>query len=403
LVENEDQQTEEYIKHIIKLEEINQTLAFVKNELDRRKNTVKFSVEEIYQIAGQKDAYIMINFFPGSDAYEKYGETVHGNIWYHKQERERLCAKVIEAEIPRTNGDVFLSSGIMDENIKHELQYEGFKAIDISEIYVSEKVFDISTYRQPGIKTIPNTITVNINSRTFNVVGSQLYVLGHYLKDGFSLPGHDLVLYYTNLYLFKREKITDAEIEKYLLKEDKSTFTDLADFTIHEIKSREKIATEVELEHYKQLLTQRSKNRIQFIIKHLGIPEKKLNELISNDFNKYMAIQTSTWMFETETLAYLAPQAIVYWDYERFMHIVLRHYPDFFISASSKGNGSSFQYYFKDITRLSKIMIEQLKNDIIEKLKAGKDFSAQGVYYNGNHYQMRIAADGKLMQFGPMD
>ncbi|MFT3749155.1 MAG: hypothetical protein QM768_12590 [Agriterribacter sp.] len=403
LSENQDQQTEEYIKQTIKLEEVNQTSTLVKQELDRRKNILKFSVEEIYQIVGSRDAYVMINFFPGSDAYEKYGESVYGNIWYHKQERERLNMILTEGQISRTNGDIFLSSGINDESMKHKLQYEGFKAMDICEIYATGSVTDSSTYKQSGTKTIPNTTTININARTFNVVNSQLYVLGHYLKDGFSLPRHDLVLYYSNLYLFKRDKITDSEIEKYLLKEDKSGFSDLADFTIHDIKAREKIATEDELEYYKKLLMQRSKDRIHFITKHLGITEKKLNELISSDFDKYMAIQTSTWMFETETLAYLSPNVVIYWEYERFIHIFLRHYPDFFIATSTKGKGTSFQYHFKDISRLVKIIIEELKSSVSEKLQAGKEFSAQGIYYNGNHYQIRIAADGKLLQFGPMD
>lgn len=387
----------------VKLESIKQSLAIIKQELDKRKNNLRVSVEEIYKLAGAKDIYVMISFFPGSPAYDKYGETVHGVIWYHKQERERLEKVMQEPQPPRTNGDVYLSSGITDEALKYKLQHEGFRAEDIVEIYTAGKLGDQADYKHPGTKTIPNTHTIKINPKTFDVVAAQQYVLGNYLKQGYELPLHDIALYYTNLYLFKKEKISEQEIEQYLLKPDKSGFTDLANFMMLQTKVRENIAGEKGVEEFKQLLKKRSAERMQFITQHLGISPKKITELITADFPKYMAIQVSTWMFETETLVYLSPKASIYWDFERFMHILLRHNPDFFIAASSKGQGTSFQYKQKDLSRLAKILIEQLKDGIIKKLEAGKDFSAQGVYFNGNHYQVRIAADGRLMQFGPMD
>ena len=402
LQENKDEQTVEYERQIVKLEKVKKEIGAIKVELDKRKNHLKISEEELYLIGGYKDAYLMINFFPGSDAYEKYGESVHGTIWYHKRERERLDDITSKPGYGRSDGIVYLQSGTDNALIKEALLKEGFAVRDIYEIY-STGTANVKTYRQPGQKEIPYTQTIKIDPKTFDLVSTQQYVLGAYLKDGYTLPPHDLTLYYANLFVFKRDKIAEEEIRNYLMKPDQSGFSDLADYIIHDIKAREKITSEGELEHFKQLLRQRRDNRIHFIKQHLGISENQLTQLRDSDFERYITLETSAWMFETETLEFLSQKAVIFWDYERFMHTFLRHNPDFFVAASTKGQGTSFQYSQKDITRVAKIIITQLKNEIVDKLNDNKEFAKIGHYYNGNHYQIRIAPDGRLMQFHPMD
>jgi hypothetical protein len=107
---------------------------------------------------------------------------------------------------------------------------------------------------------IPNMVTVNINPGTFNLVGTQQYVFGLYLKDGYTLPAHDLTLYYASLFIFRRDKISDEEIQNHLMKPDRSGLLDLADYIIHDIKSREKIASEQELDHFKHSRTAQFSN-----------------------------------------------------------------------------------------------------------------------------------------------
>lgn len=142
---------------------------------------------------------------------------------------------------------------------------------------------------------------------------------------------------------------------------------------------------------------------MDYIKKHLGISSKVISDMILNDTKKYITLVQSAWMFETETLVYLGPKACIYWDFESFIHIFLRHNPDFFIPASTKGQGTPFQYAFKDIFRVAKIVLERLRDDINAKLSAGKQYVINGHYYNGNHYQVRVDTNGKLMQFHPLD
>jgi len=380
---------------------VRNSLVSVTEELEKRQDKLVFSIEDVYKLVGQSDSYCMIEFFFRSPAYERYGESVHGLIWYKKKDREALELAIAQENYQRNNGTIYLDSGVDDQKLQHDLQFTGFAAEDIRKLYLVGPS-DSKTYKQGGTKTIPNTINIEIDSH-FDVVGAQQYVLGNYLKMGYSLPLHDLLTYYSNLFLFYPHLLTEECKNQYLLKPDQTGFTEEAAYFIYAAKVQEKIASEEEKQHWADLLKTRAGHRMEFIKKHLGIPEKVMKDMLLSDTQKYITLTQSTWMFETETLAYLGPKACVYWDFERFIHIFLRHNPSFFVAASSKGQGTLFQYSFKDIRRVAEVILGQLKDGIHAKLSSGNSFQVHGHYYNGNHYQVRIDPDGRLMQFHPLD
>ncbi|MEO7488290.1 MAG: hypothetical protein ABIU77_14360 [Ferruginibacter sp.] len=397
-----NQKDPSYIDAQSQLEQVKKSLQVVSAELESRNDKLVYSIEDVYKFVGQHDnSYCSVEFFPGTTAHKKYGESVHGLVWYKKKDREELDITITNANYQRTNGIIYLDSGSQDKSLNHVLQYEGFEANDIKTLYRvgGEKP---KVYQQAGTKEIPNTINIKIDSN-FDVVGAQQYVREGYIKMGYSLPSHDLVIYYRNLLLFYPHKIKEDEKFQYLYNQDKSAFTEEADYLIHDIKVYEKIATEEEIKHWGDLLKVRSEKRMGYIKQHLGISSKVIDNMILNDTKKYITLLQSTWMFETETLVYLGPNACIYWVFERFIHIFLRHNPDFFVAASTKGQGTHFQYSFKDISRVAKIVLEQLRDNINLKLNLGKPFVVNGHYYNGNHYRIRVDPDGRLMQFHPLD
>ncbi len=399
--EQNDKATEAYEVITKKLALAQQQLTIIKKVLDERRKTVKWSVEEIYKRAGQTDSSVMFEFYSGSTAYENYGEQVHGRILYHRQERIRLESAISLPSVTNSDGQIFLDSGISELPLREKLKAEGFLASDISNFYILGT--STKSYAQPGEKVIPNTHTIKIDPRTFSISGAQMQVLGYYIREGFNLPDHDLLLYYVNLYLFRPEKLNKSDADKYLFEPDGKTLKQQARDIVIAIKMQESISNGSENEAYKTYLENRRKDRLQVITKQLGIAQKVIDELYSANFTSYLSLIGSTVMFETETLEYLDPIAVIYWNFERFIHIFLRHNPNFFVAASTKGQGTSFQYSQKDITRLIKIVVQQEKEKIIDRLKQGKEYAGIGIYYNGNHYQLRIAANGLLLQFHPMD
>ncbi|MEJ7913666.1 MAG: hypothetical protein WKF70_10970, partial [Chitinophagaceae bacterium] len=68
------------------------------------------------------------------------------------------------------------------------------------------------------------------------------------------LPLHDSIIYYRNLFLFYPHLIKEHEKNLYLYNQDNTTFTEEADYLIHDIKVHEKIATEEEIKHWGDLV-----------------------------------------------------------------------------------------------------------------------------------------------------
>ena len=237
---------------------VRNSLQSVTEELERRQDKLVFSVEDVYKLIGQSDSYCMIEFFFRSPAYERYGESVHGLIWYKKKEREALELAIAQENYQRNNGIIYLDSGVDNEKMRHDLQYIGFEAVDIRKLYLVGPR-DPKTYKQDGTKTIPNTINIEIDSH-FDVIGAQQYVLGNYLKMGDSLPLHDLLTYYRNLFLFYPHLLTETSKNDYLLMPDQTGFTEEAVYLIHAAKVQEKIANEEEKQHWADLFSAAGSN-----------------------------------------------------------------------------------------------------------------------------------------------
>ena len=95
----------------------------------------------------------------------------------------------------------------------------------------------------------------------------------------------------------------------------------------------------------------------------------------------------------------------IYWDYESYLHIYLRHCEELEIEGHFERK-TNFQYSQKDITRILKIAIENLLPQINERLSQGKEFRIYGnkaLYFNGNHYSLHILPNGRVAAFHPME
>ncbi|MBD1362911.1 hypothetical protein IDJ77_03735 [Mucilaginibacter sp. ZT4R22] len=192
---------------------------------------------------------------------------------------------------------------------------------------------------------------------------------------------------------------------KYILDSQSGDFYVDAAITIHGHYHRRNERDMTVRELFLRALKSRRKTRTDYVLKHLGIAAKHLEQFEIDVPDAYNQLLKTVMGFEPAAIGSLWKYP-VYWDFERFVHIYLRHYKEFFIKASGKGQGTSFQYNYGDIRRIIKIVLDMHKDDIQASLSAGKPYNKydnQGAYYNGNYYTFRIAEDGKLMQFHPQE
>lgn len=381
----------------------------IREEIEKQlSEKFQFSVEELYAMYGQYDRkYISIEFHKFSDSAIKFGRNIGGVLTYYKQEREQLEEAISQENVPRTNGLVKIDC-LKDEKLsddqKKELIENGFVSGDIYEVLASDLPVTKSYY-QTGIKEIPNTITVNVDPTDFDPNRAYLWLYGQKIKNGDILIEEEIAKFCgLSLYLkpgsenydFIKENGFDENGEKlpkvrYFELEAKLYATDI---------------TKEELLEFDQFLQARKVERIEAIKNEIKrSTNKRLDQFEEEYPDIYSELQKSRVQFETESLEYHKMVKPIYWDYEGYLHIYLRHCDELAIEGHYE-NKTKFQYTQKDIKRILKIAIEELKPKINEKLKEGRDFRIYGdrsLYFNGNHYSLHILADGRVAAFHPME
>lgn len=368
----------------------------------------QFSVEELYAMYGQYERkYISIEFHKFSESAAKFGRNIGGVLTYYKKEREALEDAISKENVPRTNGlvriDCSKNEKLSDEQ-KKELIENGFVSGDIYEVLASD--FPVAkSYNQTGIKEIPNTITVNVDPTDFDPNRAYLWLYGQRIKNGDILI-EDEISKFCGLSLYLKPGSENYDYVKENGFDENGQRLPKVRFFELEAKLYATDITKKELLEFNEFIQARKVERIEAIKKEIKRSTNKSLEQFQEEYpDIYAELQKSRVQFETESLEYHEVVTPIYWNYEGFLHIYLRHCDELAIEGHFE-NKTKFQYTQKDIKRILKIAIEDLKPKINEKLKEGKDFRIYGdrsLYFNGNHYSLHILADGRVAAFHPME
>lgn len=368
----------------------------------------QFSVEELYAMYGQYDnKYISIEFHKFSKSAERFGRNIGGVLTYYKKEREELEDAISQEDVQRTNGLVKIDCS-NDENLsaeqKKELVERGFLSGDIYEILALNYPVKKS-YKQSGTKEIPNTITVNFDPTRMDLNRTYLWLYGEKIKNGAILINEEIAKFCgLSLYLHpESEKF--GFVKEYGYDEEGQKLPKVRFYEL-EAKLHARDISREEFLEFNQFLRNRRIERIEAIRNEIKrSTNKRLEQFKEENQDIYSELEKSLVHFQTESLEYYEMFKPIYWDYEGFLHIYLRHCDELSIEGHFEKK-TKFQYTKEDIKRILKIAIEKLKPKINEKLIEGKDFRIFGdrsLYFNGNYYSLHILADGRVAAFHPME
>lgn len=379
---------------------------FEKEVEQARADKMQFSVEDLYRLYGQYDKFISIDFHKFSEAAKNYGRTVGGIIRYRKGEKATLQQLIDTNDAhPRNHGTVYLDAAgeiynLTDKQVS-ALLTEGFSS-DAVHLVSSYKDDPVNAYKHEGEKEISNTITVPFHTNGISPFEYELFYLQLRFKTGPALIPAERSRYCGLLLALKPNS-------EYLKENPDLVVNGIAqtdDVRRTELECKEwhvKLTPDEETQ-LTELYTRRFNERQELLAMELrNNSNDTIKKFAMRHFKLYQQISAFSLEFDDEVLIPTNTSVTIFWDFASFLHIYLRHFAPLQPDGAFKAR-TSFQYNFRDIQRLIKIVIESALPEIIERLSAGKDFRKGGeksLYFNGNYYAIRIEPSGRLDSFSP--
>jgi hypothetical protein len=361
---------------------------------------MNFSYEELYNMYGQYDKFLTLEFHINSEAYKLFGNSIMGPLKYTQDERSSLEQILKSKKNPRSDRRVKVSPSTFHELTDEQkvfLDRDGILCSDIrSTLSFNSPVNNL--YSHSGKKKLPPKIPIQVNMS--NKEGTEL-MFGLYkrkIADGYGFAPFEMDEYYGMLAYFHSDKLTQGDKEK-IFQDNSETMKS----SIREPYLATKWHMGTISDDEKQEIQELWKNKIEYnrevLEKEVERSTIKWSEIPLNILMRLLAVAGS---FKDEVL--LIGKKPIWWDIERFLHIMIRHASDLQIGEYVKK--TEFQYNYQDIRELIKNVLNSAEEDIEEEFKANpnRNYNRQGkraVYYNGNYYKVEIEPSGRLLTFHP--
>lgn len=366
---------------------------------------MNFSYEEIYSMYGQYDNhFVTLEFHYNSEAYKTFKPNLMGNFFYPLEERIKLQELIHSENIPRTNQYIKFQPSTLEKLTPEQVEALDKKGIQNADIAV------VSTLNLPrynrftlkGEKDIPNTIEVKFDASGMDLERFNLGFYNSRLKSGYKLIPEEEYEYFGLQMFYNNEFITDEFKGKII---DETTGQIKKQIRYYHLKAKF-LKTELTVEEqteFSEIISERSKLKIAILTEELNRSTEKLKDIAVQHQDAFKTLIYICSQFEDEVL--LPFEIPIWWDFERFLHIYIRHVKETKLGERFTEK-TIFQYKFKDVRRIVKAVIESVYKEIIEEFKQQptKNFRRMGtrsILYDGNYYRVVIEPSGRLIDFHP--
>jgi hypothetical protein len=360
-----------------------------------------FCIEDLYDFVGKAQHACQFFFREGSDAYTNYRSSFTGLIVYSPKQRAAL--ESAEPTEETEDRDILRIRCLYPEPPQQkmeDLKYKGVSIHDLEWISFMPLAKPAELY-EDGTKVVPGIVYVDMGDTTnldVDVLAQSLFVSKHN-------SGTELIPYEKDRLIGITLGMNDGHIDSRILKRfgydaASASASDEIAYQTLKTKQRRKKASGSELDCLRDLEAVRIMSRAALLleeVKRSGVNVKELNK----DLPQLAAIQESLKDFEPHVLVNGRKQ--VYWDLRGYLHIALRHLKEMQIGAF-KGK-TPFPYRATELETLAEKVLGLISDEIhrhfLKPLPHG-EFRRTGrwaVYFNGDHYALRIDGNGRLVMF----
>lgn len=359
----------------------------------------KFSRESMYIEFGQFDNVATFFFKPDSDAYNKYGHYITGAIRYSKKDREQIEANIEDSK--DTYGKVRINYLLndKDEETKLELRKYGFECKDIIRIIYLPSNRE-NKFKKKERRRIPNIIKIPVDTKGIKYTNLFFGLIDRRLARGEKLIDEEIYELIGILMAQNERKIPPHLLDEFNLDPEELRYNDRVWYHYFKTLEEERELTEEEKSTFRGLRNKIHLDRIGVIRKELdengnGIDPQK----VSQEALRLLFIKIDTFKFER----LLQIEFPIFWDFESFVHIYLRHAEELQIAKGFQDK-SVFQYEVKDIRQLIQSVLGKTKNAIKKHFSNSPEekFTRHGsmaIYFNGDYYCFDISPKGRLVTF----
>ena len=168
---------------------------------------------------------------------------------------------------------------------------------------------------------------------------------------------------------------------------------------LYQVKERRRQLSEFDEKYYREIKGILLLEKISKVINELALSGITSSEIESNE-KILKEIFDSVKAFSPSILLHGKKQ--VYWNIDSYIHIALRHVKKY--QVGNHKDKTPFPYKANDLKYLIEKVLQQVEDELEHHLsqESGEDFTRHGqmaIFYNGNHYHLRINAEGRLTQF----
>ncbi|MDR7210961.1 hypothetical protein [Flavobacterium piscis] len=363
-----------------------------------------YSKENIYKNTGQFDKIVSVTFRFNSDSHKKYGPYIVGKFYYTPKERAENQHIVNNPNHEHTHGLIkFIASDspeISHEN-KEYLKFDGLETSNIIEILGFNAPAE-NKFIKTELRDLPTPMTINSSfTKEDDADDMMLWLNNQRLKNGYKLIKEEMNQH--NAILYRKYENRIIKPEEIALFRDSKTSQIKPELNYYYLNSKLEhgTITDEELEELKKLIDQNAVDKIQIIKQELEKSSEKWKKMGIDQKAALSILVQFAIHFETHRLT--SGKIPIWWDFERFVHIFMRHVNETKIGERFEIK-TVFQYRLKDIKSLIKIVLGIAEKEINRHFdtKPGIEFKRQGergIYFDGDYYSFRIDKDGKLMTF----
>ncbi len=359
-----------------------------------------FSIEKLYEMAGEEDRVVTVSFRKGSDSEQIWGSSLTCCFIYTERERVNLMKSIELGE--NSYGHVRAEDLLLklNDDTVEKLKTEGFDSKDVVEILVAPQIHPENLYKADEQRTL-NQIKIQLEPEVpINEFKFQYGFLCHCLQNGMLLTPSE-TMDYKALKILLGQDLSENE-KNSLLGPNGRINNNVVAARYFLFKSRLTQLSKDELNVIKESFAIRVEKRRTYLDCQLKEMSSSLEKLKNTNEGIYRHIVQESQLFNEIRLNAVGKFPI-YLDYRGFIHIGLRHFAEWRFSDYF-ANKHVFQFPEKDVIQVLIRLVDEINSDYQTKKEQRSDykyrkFGKNSLYLNGDYYMIHIAADGHVENF----